>query len=49
VLRKLCDWSDFDTYTRDLEELWKHGTPRGMAERTTAVATRKVCVRYKLN
>ena len=40
-MRKLCDWSDFGDYTRDLEHLWKHGTPKGMAERSSAVPTRK--------
>jgi len=40
-MRKLCDWTDFDAYTRDLEALWQRGTPAGMAERSTTVATRK--------
>ena len=40
-MRKVCDWADFDTYTRDLETLWQEGTPAGMSVRSTSVLTRK--------
>jgi len=33
--------SDFNAYTSDLERLWQEGTPAGMTERSTSVATRK--------
>jgi hypothetical protein len=40
-MRKLCDWSNFAAYTRDLETMWQNGTPPFMAQRSTSVATRK--------
>jgi hypothetical protein len=40
-MRKLCDWSNFAAYTRDLESMWQNGTPPFMAQRSTSVATRK--------
>jgi len=40
-LRKLCDWAEFDQYSRDLDAMWRNGVPPEMARTSKAVSTRK--------
>ena len=40
-MRKLCDWTDFEQYSAEIEALWAKGTPSYMLGKPVAVLTRK--------